>query len=501
MVPSWGGGAAQGAWPLLFSLALGCGKSYRGLAVPSAPNLEGPVTETTGSMTGSAGFSGPLTRKQKGRIAAWASYDWANSAFTTIVVTFVYAKYFSDAIVPDTPNGMPGSTVWGYAVSTSAVLVALLSPIVGAMADRGGKRRFFLFLSTAVCVLFTVALGFVTPSSANAVLLAFSLFVVANSAFDIGGVFYNSFLPVVAPPEKMGTISGVGWGVGYMAGLVSMALALIFLVGLPDVFQPLIDLPTEDGLHVRATLFLVAGWFAVFSIPMFLFVKDEGPTRKGVGVREAIAELRSTFREVRRYKETAKFLLARLIYNDGLVTIFTMSAVYLGAVFGMETGEIMMIGLSINLLAGLSAFAFGFIDDRIGGKNTVLISVAALCLAVTIGAVAPNRLWFWVAAVLIGLFVGPNQAASRSLMSRFVPDHQQAEFFGFFSFSGKATSFLGPFLFALLTDVFDGVFAFPSERIGISVLIVMFIVGGLILLTVDEAEGIRAADEASARAA
>ena len=234
---------------------------------------------------------------------------------------------------------------------------------------------------------------------------------------------------------------------------------------------------------------------------MFLFVKDEGPTRKGVRVGEANAELRTTIREVRRYKETAKFLLARLIYNDGLVTIFTMSSVYLGSVFGMETGEIMVIGLSINLLAGLSAFAFGFIDDRIGGKNTVLISVAALCVAVTVGAVAPNKFWFWVAAVLIGLFVGPNQAASRSLMSRFVPDHQQAEFFGFFSFSGKATSFLGPFLFALLTDLFDGVFAFPSERIGISVLIVMFILGGLILRTVDEAEGIRAADEASAKSA
>ena len=458
------------------------------------------VTESTGLAPGLA--SAAHTRKpgQTRRIAAWASYDWASSAFTTIVVTFLYAEYFRSAIVPDVPGGIPGSSIWGWAVATSAVFVALLSPIVGAMADRGGKRRFYLIVSTGVCVVFTVVLGFVAPSTPNAVILAFLFFVIANSAFDIGGVFYNSFLPVVAPPEKMGTISGIGWGVGYMAGLVSMSIALFAFVGLDGVIDPWFSLPTEDGLNNRAPLFLVAAWFAVFSIPMFLFVRDEAPTRKGVGVGEAFAELRSTFREVRRHKETAKFLLARLVFNDGLVTIFTMSSIYMGAVFGMEIGEIMMVGIAINLLAGLSAFAFGFVDDKIGGKRTILISVIALGIAVTIAAFAPTKVWFWTAAVLIGLFAGPNQAASRSLMSRFVPDHQQAEFFGFFSFSGKATSFMGPFLFAWLTNLFKG-HTFASERVGISVLILMFAVGGMILWTVDEAEGIRAAREASAEAA
>lgn len=458
------------------------------------------MTESTGSTPAPSPATKARDPGQTLRIAAWTSYDWANSAFTTIVVTFLYAEFFRSDIVPDVEGGIPGSSLWSWAISTSAVFVALLSPIVGAMADRGGRRRAYLIISTVVCVVFTVALGLVAPSTPNAVLLAFVFFVIANSAFDIGGVFYNSFLPVVAPPEKMGAISGIGWGIGYMAGLVSMAIALLAFVGLDGVITPWFSLPTEDGLNFRAPLFLVAGWFAVFSIPMFLFVRDVEPTRKGVGIGEAISELRSTFREVRRYKETAKFLLARLVFNDGLVTIFTMSAIYMGAVFGMELGEIMMVGIAINLLAGLSAFAFGFIDDKIGGKNTVLISVAALGVAVTIAAFAPNKFWFWVAAVLIGLFAGPNQAASRSLMSRFVPDHQQAEFFGFFSFSGKATSFLGPALFGWLTTMFRHV-SFPSERIGISVLIVMFLAGGILLLTVDEAEGIRAANEASAEAA
>jgi UMF1 family MFS transporter len=456
------------------------------------------VTEPTGVTSAPASAATLRKPGQTRRIVAWASYDWANSAFTTIVVTFLYAEYFRSSIVPDVPGGTPGSSIWGWAVSASAVLVALVSPIVGAMADRGGRRRFYLIVSTLICVVFTLALGLVSPSTPHAVLLAVLFFVVANSAFDIGGVFYNSFLPVVAPPERMGTISGIGWGTGYIAGLVSMGIALFGFIGFGGM-GPWFPLPTEAGLNYRAILFLVAGWFAVFSIPMFLFVKDEEPTRKGVGMGEAIAELRSTFREVRRYKETAKFLLARLVFNDGLVTIFSMSAIYLGAVFGMELGEIMMVGIAINLLAGLSAFAFGFVDDKIGAKRTVLISVVALGVAVTIAALAPSKAWFWVSAVLVGLFAGPNQAASRSLMSRFVPDHQQAEFFGFFSFSGKATSFMGPFLFAWLTSLFQSE-SYHSERIGISVLILMFAVGGMILWTVDEAEGIRAAREASGRA-
>ena len=431
---------------------------------------------------------------------AWASYDWANSAFTTIVVTFLYAEYFRRSLVPDVPGGTPGSSIWAWAVSTSAVLVAALSPIVGAMADRGGRRRFYLIISTWICVVFTAALFFVAPSTPHAVLLAFLFFVIANSAFDIGGVFYNSFLPVVAPPDKLGTVSGVGWGVGYTAGIVSMLIALYAMVGLPGVIEPWFALSTEGGLNIRAPLLLVAGWFAVFSIPMFLFVKDEEPTQKGVRVGDAIRELRNTFGEVRRYKETAKFLLARLIFNDGLVTVFSMGAVYMGSVFGAEFGEIMVFGIVLNVVAGIGAFVFGFVDDRLGGKRTILISVVALAVAVAVGMLAPTIGWFWVSGIIFGIFAGPNQAASRSLMSRFVPDHQQAEFFGFFSFSGKATAFMGPFLFGALTTAFRDRVSFPAERIGISVLILFFLLGGWILTRVDEAEGIRAAREGSSAA-
>ena len=197
------------------------------------------------------------------RIAAWASYDWANSAFTTIVVTFLYPEFFRRILVPQVEGGTPGATLWAWAVSTSAVVVAVLSPILGAMADRAGRRRFYLIVSTWICVVFTFALFFVAPSTPQAVALAIVFFVVANSAFDLGGVFYNSFLPVVSPPEKLGTVSGIGWGLGYTAGIVSMVIALFAMVGLPGVIVPwLVSIGIIVYTFLQAKKHAAAGrWF------------------------------------------------------------------------------------------------------------------------------------------------------------------------------------------------------------------------------------------------
>jgi UMF1 family MFS transporter len=421
------------------------------------------------------------------RIASWTLYDWANSAFTTIVVTFVYSTYFSSAFAPDANTG---TDLWAWGVSISAVLVAVLSPVVGAMADRGGRRRSFLLISTLVCVAATALLAFVSPSMPNAVLVALTVFVVANVAFEVGGVFYNSFLPIIAPPGRIGTISGLGWGVGYTAGILSMLLALFAFVGLGEG-APWLGLSTEEGFNVRAVNLLVAGWFLVFSIPMFLFVRDPEPTRKGVRVGAAIVELRRTFGELGRYREMAKFLLARLIYNDGLGTIFAFGGIYAAGTFGMDFSEVIVFGIALNVVAGLGAFVFGFVDDRLGGKRTILVSVAALTCASALAVWAPDRTWLWIAGIGVGIFAGPNQAASRSLMGRFVPAHQQAEFFGFFAFSGKVTSFAGPFLLGRVTGILG------SQRAGVATVILFFLLGGILLSLVKESDGIRAAREAS----
>lgn len=420
-----------------------------------------------------------MQRSNSRAIAAWASYDWANSAFTTLVVTFIYAAYFSDAFASTPERGLQ---LWSYGITVSALLIAILSPILGAAADQGGLRRRYLLIATAICVVFTALLTFVRPDAPHSVLKALSIFVVANVAFEVAMVFYNAFLPSLTGPDRMGRVSAIGWSVGYAGGLLCMLIALIGFVS----DEPWFGLSVAEGFQYRATNLLAAAWFAVFCVPMFLWVKDEARSTSKPGIGATVAALRATFRSLRRYRETFRFLLARLIYNDGMVTIIAFGSIYAMGTFGMSLQEVTLFGIVLNVAAGLGAFAFGYVDDRIGGRNTILISLVALALAVTIAAVAPSKLWLWVAAIIIGLFLGPNQSASRSLMGRFTPERHNSEFFGFYAFSGKATAFAGPLILGQLAVL-------AGQRVALSSVIGFFVVGGLLLLGVDEAAGERAA--------
>ena len=415
-------------------------------------------------------------------IWSWCLYDWANSAFTTLVVTFIYSAYFTAAFADDPGRG---TALWSRGITASALAIAALAPIAGALADRGGRRR-YLILCSLVCVGATAALTFVRPDQANAVVIALGVFVVANVAFELGLVFYNAFLPAIAVPERIGRISGYGWGLGYVGGLLALVAALVVFV--PET--PLFGIPTDGGFNLRATNLLVAGWFLLFAVPAFLFLRDEAPAGGGrVSVRRAFTDLAVTVRHLRRYRQVGLFLLARLFYNDGLVTIFAFGGIYAVGTFGFSFEDLVTFGIVINVGAGLGALAFGFVDDRIGGKATVGLSVAALAAATLLAALAQTRTAFWAAAVLVGIFAGPNQSASRSLMARFVPAKHESEFFGFFAFSGKVTSFLGPALLGVLSDLY-------SQRVGVASLLVFFLVGALILRRVDEREGIAAAGRA-----
>ena len=414
----------------------------------------------------------------KGRIAAWCLYDWANSAFTTLVVTFIYAAYFASAFADDPGRG---TALWSRGVAVSALVIAALAPVAGALADRGGRRK-YLILSSLVCAAGTAALAFVRPDQPYAVVTALGLFVAANVAFELGLVFYNAFLPAIAPPDRIGRISGYGWGLGYGGGLAALAAALVVFV--PET--PRFGIPTAEGFNLRATNLLVAVWFLVFAIPAFALLKDESAPGGGVGVRRAFADLAATVRSLRRHRQVGRFLLARLLYNDGLVTIFAFGGIYAVGTFGFSFEELVTFGIVLNVGAGLGALAFGFVDDRIGGKATIGLSVAALAAATVLGALAPTRAWFWVSAVVVGVFIGPNQSASRSLMARFVPAKHESEFFGFFAFSGKVTSFLGPALLGVLSDLY-------SQRVGVASLLIFFVLGGLLLWRVDEQEAIAAA--------
>ncbi len=414
-------------------------------------------------------------------IFAWCLYDWANSAFTTLVVTFIYATYFTQSMAPD---AIRGTVLWSRAIAVSAIIIAVLSPIMGTMADRGGRRRRYLIVTTVVCVVATAALTFVRPGADAAVLIALTIFVVGNVAYETGLVCYNSFLPIIASPQKLGRVSGYGWGLGYFGGLVCMVVAW---VGFVHPETPWFGISTAEGFNVRATNLLTAVWFLVFSLPMLLFVRDVDTPRRRVDVAAVFRELRETFHAIRRFREVARFLLARMIYNDGLVTIFAFGGIYAAETFDMSLSEVMVFGIALNVAAGLGALVFGIVDDRIGGKKTVMWTLAALSVATILAVWAPTKTWLWVAGMLVGIFVGPNQSASRSLMARFVPARHQAQFFGFFAFSGKATSFLGPLLLGA------GAGAFGSQRAGFATLLLFFVTGGLLLATVNEAQGIQAA--------
>ncbi|MFQ5572105.1 MAG: MFS transporter [Rhodothermales bacterium] len=414
-------------------------------------------------------------------IFSWAFYDFANSSFTTLVVTFIYAAYFAKGIAPDEDLG---AARWSNAVSITALIVAVLSPYVGAIADRGGYRKRFLLISTVVGVAATSLLFFPQPGQ---IFFALSVFVVANVAFEMGMVFYNAYLPDITPQDQIGKVSGYGWGLGYIGGLLCLIIALFAFV---QTETPLFGFSTENGANIRATNLLVAVWFALFAIPIFLWVKDRPapPLPKGQSVlRQANRQLVNTFHEIRQqYRQIFRFLVARLIYNDGLITIFSFGGIYAQNVFDFELADVIIFGIVLNVAAGLGALAFGFLDDFLGGKSTILITLAGLFCAGLLAVLTTSRMWFWAAAIVVGILLGPNQSASRSLMGRFVPAAKETEFYGFFGFSGKATAFLSPALFGGFTELF-------GIRAGMATVLLFFVVGGILLLRVNEKEGIELA--------
>lgn len=423
----------------------------------------------------------PKTTNRK-TIISWMMYDFANSSFANNVTTFIYAAFFTKVIAE---NEIIGTALWSRGVGIIMLVVALLSPPLGALSDQGGYRKRFLLFFTFLAVIFTSLLYF--PQQGQAI-YALSLYIIACICFEMGIVFYNAFLPDIAPPERIGRISGQAWGVGYFGGLLSMA---VLMVGFVSAETPWFGLTKETHEHIRATNIGVAIWFAIFSLPA-LFYLPAPPARQTNGKLSLAASYRrilQTFRELQRYREIFKLLLARLVYNDGLITVFAFGGIYAAGTFGFTFEEVLFFGIIVNIAAGIGAWCFGYLDDRLGGKLTIQITLVGFVIAAIIAVVPQEKIWFWIAGLLVGLFAGPNQSASRSLMGRFVPQNKETEFYGFYAFSGKATAFLGPLLMGVITQ------AFGSQRFGMATVGLFFIIGGLLLRTVDEQKGIRMARE------
>jgi MFS transporter, UMF1 family len=413
------------------------------------------------------------TRQGASRSAliAWAFYDWANNAFATVILTFVFSAYFIRNVASDPVSG---SALWGQMVGITGLLVGVGGPLCGATADHDGRRKPWLVVFTLLCVLATALLWFIKPSEDYLwpALVGVGVGIVGA---EYAMIFYNAMLPQLVPRDRVGRWSGRGWGLGYAGGLLCLLAALLIMgeSGAPDYLP-----------RTRATFLLSAGWYLVFALPLIFLVPDTRGRGKPLGraVRDGVLQLADTLRHVRRFKPLALFLVARMITVDALGTIFALGGVFAAGVFGMSEREVLLFGVVLNTTAGLGALVFAPLDDRIGPRKTILISLAGLIVGAVAILTVHAVVIFWLAGAFLGLFVGPVQAASRSYMARAAPEEMRHQMFGLYAFSGKVTAFAGPFLVGWLTTLSG------SQRIGMTPIVVFLVVGALLMLKVPEAE-------------
>jgi len=402
-------------------------------------------------------------------VFSWCFYDWANSAFSTVITTFVFATYFTQAVAPDP---LLGTVLWGRTLSLAALVVAVVSPVLGAIADKRGRRKPWLLTCTLACVSATILMWFIKPST-DYVAPALVLLFLGSIAFSFAMVFYDAMLPTLVPADWRGRVSGWGWGLGYFGGLVCLFLVLVLAQGATSWTA----LDEEKVQPQRIAAIMVGLWFVFFSLPLFLFTPDRPATGMSLrrAARDGLKTLWDTLRTARRHPDIVRFLLAHLFYTNGLTTLFAFGAIYAAGTFGMDFGEVLRFGIALNVSAGCGALAFAWVDDWIGSKRTILIALLGLTLFGGILVLVQSKLMLWIFGVALGIFVGPAQAAGRSLMARLAPRNQETEMFGLYALAGKATAFLGPLIFAFATDVFD------NQRAGMATILGFFVVGMVIL--------------------
>jgi UMF1 family MFS transporter len=406
-----------------------------------------------------------MDRKQVG---AWALFDFANSVYPAVVVSVIFQVYYIDTVVGN--DAGQGDWWWGRAVALSALIVAVSSPLLGAIADRAGVRKRFLFLYVAMCV--TGVLLFTTLGP-GLVTYGFVLFVIANVGFEGCLVFYNAYLPDIAPREVQGRVSGLGFGVGYIGSALGLALAI-----------PLI------GRSIDLVWVMVALFFIVFSIPSALFLPKDGGGDMTVrkAARWGIESFREIVGEVFRERELRRFLLAFFFYIDGVLTAIYMSSTVAATTFGYTDNERIYLYIGLQVAALIGAFALAGPTDRIGAKK-VVSGVLMLWIAVAVGLyfIPISKVWFAALAMVGGFGLGSVQAASRAFMSSLIPEGREAEMFGFYALCGKSSSVIGPFVFGYIAVATGG-----NQRLAVAAISVLFVVGLLLLQRVRDPRAVAA---------
>ncbi len=423
----------------------------------------------------------PASARPAGRraIAAWCLYDWASNAWPTVISSFVFAAYVTREVAP-TPE--VGTAWWGTSTAIAGLAVALISPLLGAIADRSGRRKPWIGAFTLLTVAVAGLLWTIAPK-ADLLLRASVLIALGTAVFELTQVFYNAMLREIAPAGKLGRVSGWAWALGYAGGLACLSSCLVLLV-FPE--PPLFGLDASAAEPVRASALVVAAWFALFSLPFFLLVPDRpasGLTIRAAaraGLTQLIASLKRLWPD---HRGIAHYLIARMIYTDGLNTLFTFGGVYAAGTFAMGFRDILIFGIVLNVAAGLGAMSFAWVDDWLGPKRTIQISLVGLIGFGAAALAADTVSALYLAGCGLGLFIGPAQSASRSMMARMAPAHLQTEMFGLYALSGKATAWMGPALVGWVTLWAD------SQRAGMATILLFFVVGFALLWRIPAPKG------------
>ena len=403
------------------------------------------------------------------KILNFALYDFANSAFTTIIITFIFSTYFAKQIAP---NPVLGQSYWGWAIGATGVLVAIIGPILGSYADKKNFTEFFIKLFTIICISLTTLLWFSKPSEKY---LLFTLIIVAlaNFFYELSLIFYNSILKRISKTSDLGKSSGFSFALGYIGGILILIICIKIFID-NDVLP--FGLSKENSENIRATSIVVAVWYLIFSIP-FLFSLKKKINNKIELSSDNIKKIKDLIWN-NGLNNLGKFLIARMLYADGLNAIIVMGGIFAVGVFNLEIKDLLILSILMNVTAFIGAIVGGYANDKFSSKSVIIFSLLGLIISSSIILFVKSQLFFLIFAAINGFFIGPIQSASRVFITKSIDENNQASGFGLFALSGKLTSFIGPLLVSTITYISS------SQRIGFSSAIILLLIGLLILLKV-----------------
>ena len=399
----------------------------------------------------------------------FALYDFANSAFTTIIITFIFSTYFAKQIAP---NPVLGQSYWGWTIGITGLLVALIGPLIGSFADKKNCTEFFIKLFTIICIILTSFLWFSKPSEKY---LLYTLIIVAlaNFFYELSLIFYNSILKRISNHNNLGKSSGFSFALGYIGGILILIVCIKIFID-NDVLP--FGLSKENSENIRATSIVVALWYLIFSIPFLFSLKRE--------IKNKIDRSSNSIKKIKNLiwnkglNNLGKFLLARMLYADGLNAIIIMGGIFAVGVFNLEIKDLLVLSVLMNITAFIGAIIGGYANDKFSSKSVIIFSLLGLIFSSAIILFIKTKIFFLIFASINGFFIGPIQSASRVFITKSIDKNNQASGFGLFALSGKLTSFIGPLLVSTLTNISN------SQRIGFSAAIILLVIGLLVLLKV-----------------